>query len=258
MSARSDGLRCEHGHDVSEREGYLDFLGEGPAVLALSESFFLSPLVSRVYQALRERLAAVVNGRTFREETALLGDWLELTARSTVLDVPCGQGNFTAALARRCPQGMVVALDLSDVQLRLAREHLAEQSVHNVLLVRASALELPLGDGVFDAVVTPGGLHLYPDVPRAIAEMYRVLRPEGPVAGLTIRRSELAPLRAAESAAQALSQVRFHDFDRLGELFATGGFTAWRWERGRVVGWFAARKPAQRRAVPSPAGHRAP
>jgi SAM-dependent methyltransferase len=62
-----------------------------------------------------------------------------------VLDLACGPGRHTAALARRGAR--VVGLDLSSALLRAAREAGAER------LVRADMRGLPFRDGAFDAVL---------------------------------------------------------------------------------------------------------
>jgi ubiquinone/menaquinone biosynthesis C-methylase UbiE len=68
------------------------------------------------------------------------------------LDVGCGTGVLTAALARL--GWSAVGIDISSDQLRVARLTLGE----SVELVQADAAELPFGDASFDAVVAGPGV----------------------------------------------------------------------------------------------------
>jgi ubiquinone/menaquinone biosynthesis C-methylase UbiE len=96
-------------------------------------------------------------------------------------------------------------------------------------------------DGAVDGVSDCGGLHLYPDVPRAVSEMARVLRPHGAVAGLTFRAHGGLAFAAIERTLR-LGGITAFDFDRLGEEFARAGFGHWRWEGRSVIAWFSARR----------------
>ena len=91
----------------------------------------------------------------------------------TVLDVGMGAGRLCDSLARR---GWTVSgVDVSDEMVALARERLPEARAR---LVRAPAEQLPFPSASFDAVAATGALE-YTDLPRALAEVGRVLRPGG-------------------------------------------------------------------------------
>lgn len=99
-----------------------------------------------------------------------------------VLEVATGTGVQLTRLARTNAPGRIVGVELADgmlaqTQKRLRREALADR----VDLIQASALELPLPDESFDLVVNSYMLDLLPrdDIPRALAEFKRVLRPGG-------------------------------------------------------------------------------
>src|SRR5206468_7066067 len=99
----------------------------------------------------------------------------------------------------------------------------------------------PIRDGVLDAVGSFGGLHLYPDVPKAIAEMRRVLTPGGRVGGLTFRSHRDPLSRALEALAQRSAGVTGIDMERLSGQFAAHGFADFRAEGRLAVGYFTAR-----------------
>jgi ubiquinone/menaquinone biosynthesis C-methylase UbiE len=109
---------------------------------------------------------------------------LELAAvrdGESVLEVATGTGAQLAELARRNTSGRTVGVELADGMLEETRGRLAREGLERVELHRASALELPLEDESFDLVVNGYMLDLLPrnDIPRALAEFRRVLRPGG-------------------------------------------------------------------------------
>lgn len=104
-----------------------------------------------------------------------------------VLDIGAGAG-VDALLAgqRTGPAGCVIACDLTFAMLRRLRR----EADGVVVPLQASAEALPLADGSVDAITSNGALNLVPDKRRAVAEMFRVLRPGGRVqlADVVIRR----------------------------------------------------------------------
>ena len=89
-----------------------------------------------------------------------------------VLDLCCGQGNVTRALAEAGCK--VTGADFSPAMLAAARRAVPEAG-----FVKADAQDLPFEDGEFDAVVSNFGICHVPDQPRALAEVQRVLKPGG-------------------------------------------------------------------------------
>lgn len=113
-------------------------------------------------------------GRARAEVELLLGR--RLRSGDRILDAGCGTGWLAAGLRRSAPPGMlVVGADLSAGMLDRARAAGADP------LVRCDAGRLPLPDGSVDVVATRGVLHHLPDVPAALGEWRRVLRPGGAV-----------------------------------------------------------------------------
>ena len=110
---------------------------------------------------------------------------LELAAPregEAVLEVAIGTGAQLIDLARRNPTGRTVGTELSDGMLAKARKKVAAAGFERrIELVHADALELPFEDQTFDLVVNSYMLDLLPrdDIPRALSEFGRVLRPEG-------------------------------------------------------------------------------
>ena len=101
---------------------------------------------------------------------------LRLTPEARVLDAGCGSGQLAIALAARGVR--VTGVDLSPEMIRRANGHAMERGV---------AIEWRTGDishltdpfAVYDAIVARVLLQFVPDVPAALRELRRVLRPGG-------------------------------------------------------------------------------
>jgi trans-aconitate 2-methyltransferase len=97
-----------------------------------------------------------------------------LAPDATVLDVGCGTGRVTEALAALVPRGKVLAFDASPEMVELARARLGERAE----VWCQDVLELELEDAV-DAVVSTAVLHWVPDHDRMWPRLARALRPGG-------------------------------------------------------------------------------
>jgi ubiquinone/menaquinone biosynthesis C-methylase UbiE len=106
----------------------------------------------------------------------------------SVLDVACGPGIVTEALARVARE--VVALDLTPEMLTRARERCARAGLSNVTFREGSATQLPFPDNAFDAVVTRLSFHHFPDPRSVLAEMVRVAKAGGTVLVCDVVSSE--------------------------------------------------------------------
>lgn len=96
------------------------------------------------------------------------------------LDLACGPGTFTIALARRTRR--VFGLDLTPAFLQLARKRASEQGLGNVRLLCADATAMPIRSGSFDVAVSGYSFHHMREPLRALRELARVLGPGGRVA----------------------------------------------------------------------------
>ena len=97
-----------------------------------------------------------------------------------VLDIGCGGGVDTLAAAIMVgPRGEAVGIDLVAEMLARARKNLGETHLTNVSFREATAEELPFPNESFDVVLSNGVFNLIPDKERALAEVFRVLKPRG-------------------------------------------------------------------------------
>jgi ubiquinone/menaquinone biosynthesis C-methylase UbiE len=98
-----------------------------------------------------------------------------------VLEVAVGTGKQLVEIAQRNRGGRTVGVELAQGMLAKTSRRLARAPVERVELRRGDALALPFADASFDLVVNSFTLDLLPrdDIPRALAEFRRVLRPGG-------------------------------------------------------------------------------
>jgi SAM-dependent methyltransferase len=185
-----------------------------------------APLVaiyeSRLWR--RSRLFALLTGISFERELEAIAALGRIDRASRVLDLACGSGIYARPFARSAGAGRVAGLDLSRPMLRYAARRSRAEGLANLDLVRGTALALPFRSEVFENVNCCGALHLFPDVPKALREIHRVLRPGGRLTAAVIRRGEGA--RARRAAERRLRLLGVHSFsrDELEGLLADAGF----------------------------------
>jgi SAM-dependent methyltransferase len=94
------------------------------------------------------------------------------------LDAGCGDGLFTAWLARRDPARRVIAVDLSAEAVTSAAAECRRLGLHNVLVVRADLTRAIVGR-VCDVVLALECLSEIPDDVAALSTMAAALKPDG-------------------------------------------------------------------------------
>jgi SAM-dependent methyltransferase len=94
-----------------------------------------------------------------------------------LLDVGCGTCFYFPLLAQHAEK--LTGVDLCIPMLDVAQELIDAKGLTNCEVRQSSALELPFEDNTFDVVHSWDFLHHVPDVPKAISEVRRVLKPEG-------------------------------------------------------------------------------
>lgn len=104
-------------------------------------------------------------------------DRLGVSPDDRVLEIGCGPGYFSPALAARVPDGQLVMVDLQHEMLQLARSRVGSDAV--AVAVQLDAMSLPLRSASFDAVVVILVLGEVPDRARCLSEIRRVLRAGG-------------------------------------------------------------------------------
>src|SRR6201998_742194 len=101
---------------------------------------------------------------------------------ASLLDIGCGPGTLTAALAARVAPGPVMAVDQFADVLDVARAEVERRELSNVSFATADVHKLDFPDDAFDVVHAHQVLQHVADPVRALQEMRRVCRPGGIVA----------------------------------------------------------------------------
>jgi arsenite methyltransferase len=104
----------------------------------------------------------------------------ELSPGERVIDVGCGAGIDSLIAAKKVgSEGRVIGVDMTPSMLEKAREAANAVGLENVEFREGYAEALPVEDGWADVIISNGVLNLMPDKAAALAEMSRVLRPDG-------------------------------------------------------------------------------
>jgi ubiquinone/menaquinone biosynthesis C-methylase UbiE len=99
-----------------------------------------------------------------------------------VLDIACGTGEPSITIARLLQgTGEVVGVDLSGGPLAVAGERARQHGLSNVRFQEADVHHLPFPDNSFDRITSRLGVMFFADLPQALREMHRVLKPGGRV-----------------------------------------------------------------------------
>ncbi len=105
--------------------------------------------------------------------------WLDVPEQSEWLEVGCGTGALTETVLIHCAPRSLCAVDQSAGYVRSARSRARSTVVDFVL---ADACATPFAGGRFDVAVSGLVLNFVADPAQMIAEMARVLRPQGRMA----------------------------------------------------------------------------
>jgi SAM-dependent methyltransferase len=105
--------------------------------------------------------------------------WLNLAPGLRWLDVCCGSGVITEAIAECSAPASVAGVDVSPEQIDFARRQRARP---NVTFETADAMALPFSNATFDVAICGLGLNYIPNPLQGLEEFCRVTRPEATVA----------------------------------------------------------------------------
>jgi len=118
-------------------------------------------------------------GRWSRLVARRFVEWLGVSTGARWLDVGCGTGALTQTVLADAQPASILGVDASEGFLSHARRAVADDRVRFEV---ADARKLPSGDGRYDAAVSGLVLNFLPEPRQMVAEMARVVRPDGIVA----------------------------------------------------------------------------
>jgi ubiquinone/menaquinone biosynthesis C-methylase UbiE len=118
-----------------------------------------------------------------RSVTELIVQAADASPGMRILDVACGTGEPTISLAKLLDgKGEVVGIDLSPQALKVAQERLVGHQLSNVQFQLADVHQLPFPGNTFDRITSRLGIMFFQDLPEAMEELRRVLKPQGRIA----------------------------------------------------------------------------
>ena len=103
-----------------------------------------------------------------------------------VLDLACGTGDIGFEAAAQ--GGVLTGMDITPRMIELAREKARGRGLAAACWLVGDMTSLPVAGAAFDVITTGYGLRNVSDLPRAIAEMHRVLTPDGVACSLDFDR----------------------------------------------------------------------
>ncbi len=108
-----------------------------------------------------------------------------------VLDLACGTGDFSIAIAKALTGGHVTGVDLSEGMLAVMREKVDKAELNGMISIEEGDGEnLRFPDNTFDRVTIAFGIRNFEDRPKGLREMLRVLKPGGRLVILELSRPE--------------------------------------------------------------------
>ena len=106
--------------------------------------------------------------------------FLGLRADHRVLDIGCGGGAALHRMAETVTAGHLTGADYSPVSVETARAFNAAAIAENRMeIIEASVEALPFADCSFDRIITVESFYFWPSPAENLAEVKRVLKPEG-------------------------------------------------------------------------------
>ena len=118
-------------------------------------------------------------GRWSRKMATQFLDWLKPAPSLDWLDVGCGTGALSSAVLNRCNPRSLVGIEQSAGFVATAQQNIDDKRAKFEV---GDAQKLPLDDHSRDIVASALVLNFVPDIPKALSEMKRVVRPGGTVA----------------------------------------------------------------------------
>lgn len=106
-------------------------------------------------------------------------DIIAKTKPISVLDIATGTGDLAISLAKTNAK-KIVGLDISDGMLEVGRKKIKSKNLDDkISMVIGDSENLPFEDNSFDAITVAFGVRNFETLEKGLAEIHRVLKPEG-------------------------------------------------------------------------------
>lgn len=116
--------------------------------------------------------------------------------RGVLLDVATGTGDFAILAAQKLNANRVVGIDISDGMMAIGREKVEKLGLSDTIIFQHEDCEhLSFADGTFDVVMSAFALRNFQNLAACLAEMRRVLKPQGSIVVIDLCAPRRAPMR---------------------------------------------------------------
>jgi ubiquinone/menaquinone biosynthesis C-methylase UbiE len=123
---------------------------------------------------------------------------LSLTPDMFVLEVGPGKGTYTLEIAKKVPNGRLVAIDIQEAVIKRLKQKCEKLGITNVEPKVADVYSLDLQNETFDRIFLIFCLPEIPDPVRALRELHRVLKPKGRLCSVEAFMDPDYPLQRTE------------------------------------------------------------
>jgi len=193
------------------------------------------PIVLKLYGGWRSpSLASLIRAVAFPVQST----------HGPVLDVACGPGTYGRRIAS--PAREVFGIDVSRGMLQQGIAYAAREGIANLHFARARAEALPFEDGVFDAALCCGSLHLFTDTAAALREIARVMKPAAVLSVFTFTagRGGILKYRRVREWSRRKHGLHVFELPELEQCLADSGFEDFQPEVSGSILTFSARRRA--------------
>lgn len=120
---------------------------------------------------------------------------LKAIAPQRMLDIATGTGDFALAALKLKPKE-IIGVDISQGMLNVGKEKMKRKGVDQIIKMQLGDSEaLPFEDNYFDALTVGFGVRNYENLEAGLADMLRVLRPEGKAVILEFSKPKHFPVK---------------------------------------------------------------
>ncbi len=154
-----------------------------------------------------------MSGGLHRVWKARFVDMLHPRADMEILDVAGGTGDIAFRIRERAGAKLTLC-DINEEMLKVGQRRAVDKNIHDIEWVCGNAEELPFEDNRFDAYTIAFGIRNVTDIPKALKEANRVLKPGGKIQVLEFSKVT-NPLLG-----KIYDEYSFHLIPRMGQMLA--------------------------------------
>jgi len=132
----------------------------------------------------------------FDQTAAAINNVANIQQNQTVLDIACGTGKVTTALAKHQNQPTVTAVDLSEGMLEQAKRKASYHQLNNIEFHQMAFEDMAFGEH-FDTVICSFGIFFVNEMEEALVQFSRQMKPTGQIILTTFAEGSFSPFTDA-------------------------------------------------------------